>query len=283
VMPSSAPVTIPLVNLTAWYIINPAAQSTSGLVPTSAHINMSSGVSPSLGSLDLDSSPWGEERSENTVSLPPPSIPLSLPVDDGFKDAAAGTQNDDGSSQNPVPRPARRPVRRPARQVVRAEVIDDDLGPLGPLGDSLNESSEPSTPQPSMGSGGGPEVPPQPPIKESSPHALRVGGSPTIPTRGAIRDVMDHAALGEGDDDYASQGMQIGGTLSGLMHSQRGGETAPPTELQPPPVKPVFEISVGDPHKVGDITSAHTVYQVRTRVRVTVFCAYYFNRCVGAD
>lgn len=33
------------------------------------------------------------------------------------------------------------------------------------------------------------------------------------------------------------------------------------------PAGPVFDISVGDPHKVGDLTSAHTVYQVRTKVR----------------
>lgn len=32
------------------------------------------------------------------------------------------------------------------------------------------------------------------------------------------------------------------------------------------PQGPVFDISVGDPHKVGDMTSAHTVYQVRTKV-----------------
>ncbi|KAG9974883.1 Vps5-domain-containing protein, partial [Aureobasidium melanogenum] len=29
--------------------------------------------------------------------------------------------------------------------------------------------------------------------------------------------------------------------------------------------KPSFDISVGDPHKVGDLTSSHTVYQVRTK------------------
>ena len=30
--------------------------------------------------------------------------------------------------------------------------------------------------------------------------------------------------------------------------------------------KPSFSITVGDPHKVGDLTSSHTVYQVRTKV-----------------
>jgi sorting nexin-1/2 len=32
--------------------------------------------------------------------------------------------------------------------------------------------------------------------------------------------------------------------------------------------KPTFYITVGDPHKVGDLTSSHIVYQVRTKVRV---------------
>ena len=30
--------------------------------------------------------------------------------------------------------------------------------------------------------------------------------------------------------------------------------------------KPTFDISVGDPHKVGDLTSSHIVYQIRTKV-----------------
>lgn len=29
--------------------------------------------------------------------------------------------------------------------------------------------------------------------------------------------------------------------------------------------KPTFDISVGDPHKVGDLTGSHTVYQVKTK------------------
>lgn len=34
--------------------------------------------------------------------------------------------------------------------------------------------------------------------------------------------------------------------------------------------KPTFEINVGDPHKVGDLTSSHIVYQVRTKVLRTI-------------
>lgn len=35
--------------------------------------------------------------------------------------------------------------------------------------------------------------------------------------------------------------------------------------------KPTFEIHVGDPHKVGDLTSSHIVYQVRTKVGKLVY------------
>ena len=34
--------------------------------------------------------------------------------------------------------------------------------------------------------------------------------------------------------------------------------------------KPNFYITVGDPHKVGDLTSSHIVYLVRTKVRAAL-------------
>ena len=37
--------------------------------------------------------------------------------------------------------------------------------------------------------------------------------------------------------------------------------------------RPKFDITVGDPHKVGDITSSHIVYQVRTKVSDELFKA----------
>ena len=50
-------------------------------------------------------------------------------------------------------------------------------------------------------------------------------------------------------------------------------ETEAPAKRQTQPsmtveqaAKPVFNITVGDPHKVGDLTSSHIVYQVRTKV-----------------
>lgn len=42
-------------------------------------------------------------------------------------------------------------------------------------------------------------------------------------------------------------------------------ETTPSVSVEQA-AKPSFEISVGDPHKVGDLTSSHIVYLVKTRV-----------------
>jgi sorting nexin-1/2 len=46
-------------------------------------------------------------------------------------------------------------------------------------------------------------------------------------------------------------------------HPQR--QTQPSVSLVEA-AKPTFNITVGDPHKVGDLTSAHTEYQVYTKV-----------------
>lgn len=49
-------------------------------------------------------------------------------------------------------------------------------------------------------------------------------------------------------------------------------QAAPSRDTQPSvsieqAAKPNFYITVGDPHKVGDLTSSHIVYLVRTKVR----------------
>ena len=51
----------------------------------------------------------------------------------------------------------------------------------------------------------------------------------------------------------------------------QSGASGTPRQVRPdhpinPPAKPSFEISVGDPHKVGDLATSHIVYQVRTKV-----------------
>jgi sorting nexin-1/2 len=134
--------------------------------------------------------------------------------------------------------------------VVRAEAIDDELGPLGPLGDNLNESSEPGTPLPSTQ-----EIPPQPPVKEASPHAARAGASSAASRVGTA--TFD--SIMEDEDAEARLQQRLGAGME-----TQGGAAGPSAAA-----KPLFEIVVGDPHKVGDLTSAHTVYNVRTKVPIT--------------
>lgn len=55
-------------------------------------------------------------------------------------------------------------------------------------------------------------------------------------------------------------------------------ETQPSVSIEQA-AKPSFEITVGDPHKVGDLTSSHIVYQVRTKVEIVLF----FGRCQLID
>lgn len=69
----------------------------------------------------------------------------------------------------------------------------------------------------------------------------------------------------DGDDRLGSSGgrapppVQVATPVQG-----RGG--GPPSVSVEQAAKPSFSITVGDPHKVGDLTSSHIVYAVRTKV-----------------
>ena len=156
------------------------------------------------------------------------------------------------SSTNPLPRsPAGRGPRTPRTprrvelQPTRLESLDGGQGPLGPLGEEARV----------------PETGPVPPLKEQN-----------LPVR--TNQPQRGAAIGGASrpDEYGDDA------------SINSGRRPPP--IQPPPsgienrrqvqpsmsveqaAKPSFSITVGDPHKVGDLTTSHIVYQVQTRVGV---------------
>lgn len=67
------------------------------------------------------------------------------------------------------------------------------------------------------------------------------------------------------------------------MEAHRGGRLPPPVDAARPSsvrsgthpsmsveqaAKPSFQIYVGDPVKIGDLTSSHIVYSVRTKVSI---------------
>ena len=102
---------------------------------------------------------------------------------------------------------------------------------------------------------------PLPPQKESLA-ARNVRPAPSISQSSSTTGIMESVNL---DDDQAHQ--------KGPPPVQPPAPDGTKRQTQPSisveqAAKPIFQITVGDPHKVGDLTSSHTVYQVRTKVRV---------------
>ncbi len=155
--------------------------------------------------------------------------------------------------RSPSARGPRTP-RKVGAQATRLEAIDDSLGPLGPLGENPNLS--------------GPDLPPAPPSKEQ-----------TLPTRNARSAPSSQPSMNRGmvdladvvDDDRSStisrqKYPQQGYLAPGVLENSRR-PTQPSVSIEQA-ARPSFDITVGDPHKVGDLTSSHIVYQVRTKVHV---------------
>jgi sorting nexin-1/2 len=137
-------------------------------------------------------------------------------------------------------------------QPTRLETVDGSLDPLGPLG-----VDEPTFPSVSSLS----EQAPTPPRKESDqargarpPRASQQLSSP----QGAA-DAVER-------DDPTSLPRRTRGPPP-VQPAGPGSlrQTQPSVSIEQA-ANPSFEITVGDPHKVGDITSSHIVYQVRTKV-----------------
>lgn len=122
--------------------------------------------------------------------------------------------------------------------------VDDAADPLGPLGASAPVSAPAPAPI---------DQAPTPPRKE--PGARNVSGQSTQgkPTPPA------------GDDDTLS--IRSRGPPAVQAPGSSGVRPNQPSMSVEQAAKPTFDILVGDPHKVGDFTSSHVVYQVRTKVR----------------
>jgi sorting nexin-1/2 len=76
---------------------------------------------------------------------------------------------------------------------------------------------------------------------------------------------MSNVSLDDDDDDIPTSKARVPPPVE-----PPSGDAAP-RPMQPSvsiveAAKPFFHITVGDPHKVGDLTSAHTEYQVYTKV-----------------
>ena len=164
-------------------------------------------------------------------------------------------------SSLPTPSTPRSPAARNPRtsrkigpQATRLEALDDSLGPLGPLGDSAHAQEV--------------ESPPVPPSKEQS-----------LPIRNARPTSSSHTSFSRKladssdliDQDRSSipprqqPPPQNQTSFGGAENSRRQNQPSVSIEQAS---RPTFDITVGDPTKIGDLTSSHIVYQVRTKVHV---------------
>lgn len=193
---------------------------------------------------DGNDSPWDDAPSAGTKA--------ETSVRDPLPSASAAPKKTPGGR-------AGRGGRRQATQPVRLEAVDDSLGPLGPLGVE-SQSSEAQE-----------EDPPALPRKERQIQRNEASVSSPPPSRGRRQPASPND---EPDEPYprarvAAQPVQPA--------SPDGPQRQPhPSMSIEQASKPSFNISVGDPHKVGDLTGSHTVYQVRTRV-----CAFLSHGLAG--
>ena len=77
--------------------------------------------------------------------------------------------------------------------------------------------------------------------------------------------MMDSVDLGDTDGSTSSVGRYAQGQPSPVGPDGPKRQTQPSVSIEQA-ARPSFDITVGDPHKVGDLTSSHIVYQVRTKV-----------------
>ncbi|KAL4881592.1 Vps5 C terminal like-domain-containing protein [Aspergillus karnatakaensis] len=191
--------------------------------------------------MDLDGgdSPWGDVPSQSAGALGTP------------RSETEGTAPEQSTQQEATRSTARRNPRARGKisaQATKLEAVDDTFDPLGPLGDKPAETSPT-----------GIEQAPVPPQKEA------FAGRNVRPT------------------SSASQASSAAGLMDSVNLEEDGAGFRDPPPVQPPSeaegaarqqqpsisvekaAHPTFDIAVGDPHKVGDLTSSHIVYQVRTK------------------
>lgn len=162
------------------------------------------------------------------------------------KATASSAPNASAAPRSPAGRGPRR--RQYGGQATRLEAVEDPLGPLG-------AATPPSS---------GPEAPPVPPQKEPAP-SRSPRPTPAASTS-SIRGMMDSVNLDDdGEDAHVSSGPRVPPPVQPASNNAPQRQTQPSVSVEQA-AKPSFQITVGDPHKVGDLTSSHTEYSVFTRV-----------------
>ncbi|KAI9681470.1 MAG: Vacuolar protein sorting-associated protein 5 [Caeruleum heppii] len=210
--------------------------------------------SPTLSNMDLGEegeSPWGDvpSRSHSSQNLP-------KEADKENQDDKSDKKNDSLAAPSPttksLPHRGPRTPRRLAAQPTRLEALDDSLGPLGPLG--VDDSAGALQDQP----------PPTPQKETSAARNVRPSTTAsTAPSASSSKATLTSVDLDD-DDDEPSSRPRVAPPIIPQASPQSPRQTQRSVSIEQA-AKPTFDITVGDPHKVGDMTSSHIVYQVRTK------------------
>ncbi|KAK5089301.1 Vacuolar protein sorting-associated protein vps5 [Exophiala xenobiotica] len=194
----------------------------------------------------MDDSPWDDVPSQaESSSKEGEDAPLATATD---QPAAASTSTPAPESKPATNRSAggrKAPAKKALAQSTILQSVDDALDPLGPLGAAESAPSPSPAPAPAQV-----DQAPTPPRKETG--ARQVSGGRPPPA--AADDVDNPSIRSRGAPPIHPPGSRDGSIRQG-----------PPSMSLEQAAKPTFDILVGDPHKVGDLTSSHIVYQVRTK------------------
>ena len=145
---------------------------------------------------------------------------------------------------------ASRTPKRVGGQTTRLEAVDDSLGPLGPLGDSFVAAAQSE------------ETLVESPVEQQIP--IRASRPPASTSQAPVRTMRGD----EGDEDENGDNIsrpRVPPPVQPLVSDTPSRQVQPSVSVVEA-AKPTFHITVGDPHKVGGATGAHTEYMVNTRV-----------------
>ncbi|KAM3428701.1 hypothetical protein MY4824_002632 [Beauveria thailandica] len=185
--------------------------------------------------MDVEESPWAD--SSQTATAAQGGSPLAT---SSTTAPAAGS----ASSPSSAVRPSRGP-RRLVAQPTRLEAVEDPLGPLSAANDDDAGPAE--------------ATPPVPPQKEQLVMRTTMPPQHAQPRRPADPHRIDDDHL-----DAGSRGPRAPPPVDAALPSTNQSSQQPSVSVEQA-AKPSFYISVGDPVKIGDLTSSHIVYSVRTK------------------
>ncbi|KAJ4263077.1 Vacuolar protein sorting-associated protein vps5 [Fusarium torreyae] len=180
--------------------------------------------------MDVEESPWADSSQAASQKASQPEA------------SASQSSTPAPSASSSAPRPSRGP-RRLVAQPTRLEAVDDPLGPLGAVPDDNAPAQD---------------APPVPPQKEQ----MVIRTTMPQPQQQQRRPVdPNHIDDEENDGPKAPRAPP---PVEAAQPSTVRSSNQPSVSIEQA-AKPTFQITVGDPHKVGDLTSSHIVYSVRTK------------------